>query len=232
MNPYDGFMPPLTRREAQSAAQPFGWRYLLGTLEAIYPVSSITEASALAAIATKVAGRSSERRLQVDLRGHRVRVAVSDQGVISEHEVELMRAVAGAIEKRGWQAAPATHREFARPVMALEWCIDTANPDAIRDFWREALSYDVASDGSLFDPAGQGPSLWFQDMNPVRKERNRLHVDVLVAHDEAPHRIARVLAAGGTLGPTSREPAFSVLIDRDGNEVCICTWSGRDEFGG
>ena len=229
---YDGSMSPLTRREAQNAAQPFEWRYLLGTLEAIYPVSSITEASALAAIATKVAGRLSERRLQVDLRGDRVRVAISDQGMIGEPEVDLMRTVAGAIDKRGWHPAPATSREFSRPVMALEWCIDTENPDAIRDFWREALSYSVASDGSLFDPAGQGPSVWFQEMNPVRKDRNRVHVDISVAHDEAPHRIARVLAAGGTLGPTSREPAFSVLIDREGNEVCVCTWSGRDEFAG
>ncbi len=224
-------MSPLSRREAQDAAQPYEWRFVLGSFEAIYPVASITEASALAAIATKVAGRSSEHRLQVDLRGDRVRVSISDRGTITPHEVDLLRSVAGAIEKRGWHPAPATEREFSRPVMVLEWCIDTANAVAIRDFWVAALSYEVAPDGSLIDPAGQGPSVWFQEMDPVRRERNRLHVDISVAHDEAPLRVARVLAAGGTLGPTSREPAYSVLIDREGNEVCICTWTGRDERG-
>ena len=39
----------------------------------------------------------------------------------------------------------------------------------------------------------------------------------------------RALAAGGTLVSDEAAPRFWVLCDPEGNEVCICTWQGRDE---
>jgi 4a-hydroxytetrahydrobiopterin dehydratase len=65
-------------------------------------------------------------------------------------------------------------------------------------------------------------------MDAPRPQRNRIHLDVDVPHDAAAERIAAALAAGGTLLSDSAAPAFYVLADAEGNEVCICTWQGRD----
>jgi hypothetical protein len=53
----------------------------------------------------------------------------------------------------------------------------------------------------LVDPLGQGPAVWFQRMDAPRPQRNRIHVDVSVPHDEAEPRIQAALAAGGTTKP-------------------------------
>lgn len=65
-------------------------------------------------------------------------------------------------------------------------------------------------------------------MDVPRPQRNRIHLDVDVPHDEAPARIAAALAAGGVLLSDGAAPAFWVLADTEGNEVCVCTWQGRD----
>jgi len=68
-------------------------------------------------------------------------------------------------------------------------------------------------------------------MDAPRPQRNRMHVDITVAHDEAPGRLRAALAAGGTLVRDADAPAYWVLADAEGNEACICTWQNRDERG-
>jgi 4a-hydroxytetrahydrobiopterin dehydratase len=80
----------------------------------------------------------------------------------------------------------------------------------------------------LIDPLGQGPAVWFQRMDAPRPQRNRIHFDVSVPHDEAESRIGAALAAGGTMVNDAQAPAFRVLADAEGNEVCVTTWQGRD----
>ena len=65
-------------------------------------------------------------------------------------------------------------------------------------------------------------------MDEPRPQRNRIHLDVTVAHDEALARMDRALAAGGHLVSDAAAPAFWILADAEGNEACICTWQGRD----
>ena len=89
------------------------------------------------------------------------------------------------------------------------------------------LGYREQSDGSLADPDGFGPPVWFQQMDEPRTERNRFHLDVSVPHDVAEPRIEEALAAGGRMVSDARARAFWVLADVDGNEACICTWQDR-----
>jgi 4a-hydroxytetrahydrobiopterin dehydratase len=56
-----------------------------------------------------------------------------------------------------------------------------------------------------------------------------VHFDITVAHDEAEARVRAAVAAGGRLVNDSFAPSFWVLADAEGNEVCVCTWAGRDE---
>jgi 4a-hydroxytetrahydrobiopterin dehydratase len=222
-------MARLTRTQAQAVAQPYAWRYLLGRYEAVFPVASLVEAAELASVASAVSGAGSE--VSIDLRSDRVRVMVGGSEGIDASLTQRFEEVAGAIRRAGWTPAPPTSLRFHRPSMAMELAIDAVEPAAIRPFWKAALNFVEAPDGSLYDPADQFPAIWFQEMEHPRTERNRIHVDVTVAHDEADARIAQVIAAGGVVGPTSLPPSFTVLIDPEGNEVCICTWLGRDAWG-
>ena len=67
-------------------------------------------------------------------------------------------------------------------------------------------------------------------MDQPRPQRNRIHIDLTLPHDELHARLDRALAAGGTLLSDAAAPSFWVLADPEGNEVCLCTWQGRDEW--
>ena len=81
---------------------------------------------------------------------------------------------------------------------------------------------------ALLDPRRIGPAVWFQQMDAPRPQRNRIHIDVTVAADEAADRMAAALAAGGRLLTDQYARSFWVLADPEGNEACICTWLDRD----
>lgn len=105
---------------------------------------------------------------------------------------------------------------------------------AIRPFWKAVLGYADEPGGdsdqdAIADPAGQLPAIWFQQMDSPRPQRNRIHLDITVAHDEAEPRVRAALAAGGRLVDDSFARSFWVLADAEGNEVCVCTWTDRDE---
>jgi 4a-hydroxytetrahydrobiopterin dehydratase len=65
-------------------------------------------------------------------------------------------------------------------------------------------------------------------MDAPRPQRNRIHLDLTVALDEARARVGAAIAAGGTLVSEAHARAFWVLADVEGNEVCVCTWHDRD----
>ena len=78
--------------------------------------------------------------------------------------------------------------------------IDALDAAAIRPFWQAVLGYvdEPGRSGpwdGLVDPLGQGRAVWFQRMDAPRPQRNRVHFDVSVPHDEAAPRIRAVLAA-------------------------------------
>jgi 4a-hydroxytetrahydrobiopterin dehydratase len=93
------------------------------------------------------------------------------------------------------------------------------------------LGYEYRLDSpeeDLVDQRGRGPSLWFQQMDAPRPQRNRIHLDVWVPHDQAEARVAAALAAGGRLVTDQHAPSWWVLADAEGNEACVATWQSRD----
>jgi 4a-hydroxytetrahydrobiopterin dehydratase len=128
---------------------------------------------------------------------------------------------------------PGIGTEAPRSVQILELAIDALNIAGVRPFWKAVLAYsgEAGAEGPedpLVDPVGQGPAIWFQQMDSPRPQRNRIHIDISVPHDEAPQRVESALAAGGRLVSATRAPAFWVLADPEGNEACVTTWQGRD----
>ncbi|MEK8104372.1 VOC family protein [Micromonospora sp. M12] len=65
-------------------------------------------------------------------------------------------------------------------------------------------------------------------MSAARPQRNRMHLDVAVPHDQAEARIAAALAAGGHLVSDAHAPKWWILADVEGNEACVATWVGRE----
>jgi 4a-hydroxytetrahydrobiopterin dehydratase len=90
------------------------------------------------------------------------------------------------------------------------------------------LGYRQVGDEDLLDPHSQGPPIWFQQMKEPRPQRNRIHIDVFVPHDQAEGRVAAALATVGRLVSDEHAPAWWTLADAEGNEVDVATWMGRD----
>lgn len=221
---------PVSRPAASAAVTPLGWRYLLNRVRAIVPVTSLDEAVRVAAVAAGVAADATGR-LTIDLRDDRVALTVVDRrtGRLTETDLALVRSVTTALTDAGF--APGPTGDSAAQL--TEIAIDALDIPAVRPFWRAVLAYvddptDSPVDGGLIDPTGLGPSLWFQQMDAPRPQRNRIHLDVDVPHDHVDERIAAAVAAGGTLLSDAHARAFWVLADAEGNEVCLCTWQDRE----
>ncbi|GAA0929852.1 VOC family protein [Kribbella koreensis] len=140
--------------------------------------------------------------------------------------------------------------------------IDANDPERLATFWQQALGWVSAppgvSDGEptwwahyrgrlggrdaftdrLFDPAGVGPALWFQQVPEAKAGKNRLHLDLYpTARDDSlsqerrieliDAKAAELVALGATVKHRVRDdnPAdpeyYLVLQDPEGNEFCI-----------
>ncbi|NTY58553.1 VOC family protein [Mycolicibacterium sphagni] len=217
-----------SRQEISDATAELGWRLVLGAVYAEVAAPSLAQASQVAALAVQAAGDAGQGHLSVDIRADRavLRLQSATQWAVTGLDIGLAHRISAELTGRGLRLAPGS-------VQAIEIAIDALDIRAVRPFWKAVTGYvdepgpSDLSDG-LVDPAGRGPAIWFQQMDAPRPQRNRIHLDVDVPHDAAAERIAAALAAGGTLLSDSAAPAFWVLADAEGNEVCICTWQGRD----
>lgn len=159
----------------------------------------------------------------VDLRygGVTVQLISHDVGGLSERDVALARRISTAARELDIPADPAA-------VQTVQIAIDALVSSDVLPFWRAVLGYVDEGPVELADPRGRWPRFWFQQMDAPRPQRNRIHVDVSVPHDQAEHRIAAALAAGGHLVNDAFAPQWWTLADAEGNEADIATWQGRE----
>ena len=151
-----------------------------------------------------------------------VTIADDDFG-LSERDLELARQISVIARELGVPADPSV-------VQTVFVTIDALVLPTVMPFWRAVLGYADRSDSpeDLIDPRFRGPSLWFQQMDAPRPQRNRIHIEVWVAHDQAETRVAAAISAGGHLVSDKYAPSWWVLADAEGNEACIGTWLSRD----
>jgi 4a-hydroxytetrahydrobiopterin dehydratase len=217
----------LTETEASLAVEDLGWRYLLDCLTTAVTTGSLLDASDVIRVAVD-AGPGADDHLRLRATADRVELTLETRGTfrVTTQDVELARAITNAVRAAGHQtvAHPAHHS-----VQMLAIAIDAMDIPAVRPFWRAVLGYDaVAAPADLVDPSYGGPSVWFQQMDEPRTQRNRVHLDLTVPHDDAVARVEAALAAGGRLVSDDHARAFWILADSEGNEVCVCTWQDRD----
>lgn len=158
----------------------------------------------------------------IDLRPTAVTVWLRADEVsgLSQRDVEAARQISAAARILGVPADPSA-------VQHVQVTVDALVTPEVRAFWRAVLGYREVGEEDLLDPHARGPSFWFQEMNAPRPQRNRLHVDVYVPHDQGEARVAAAIAAGGHLVTDQHEPSWWVLADAEGNEACVGTWLGR-----
>jgi 4a-hydroxytetrahydrobiopterin dehydratase len=216
--------------EIAEATDGLGWRLVVGELRTQVAAGSLAQAAAVAAQVADVAGEDAGGHLRLDVRKDRLHLALYtlEPGAVTARDVELAGAISAAVRDLGLVTDPGQDRT----VQLMEIGIDTMDMTAIRPFWKAVLGYadEPGQDGpqnAIVDPDWQGPAIWFQQMDAPRPQRNRIHFDIRVPRDQAQHRIDAAIAAGGRVTYAEEAPAFWVLADPEGNEICVCTWEGR-----
>ena len=103
--------------------------------------------------------------------------------------------------------------------------LDVVDVERMAEFWSAALGYRAERDEGdsihLVPSSGDGPTVWLQPADELKRGKLRCHMD-LTADDPAAE-VERLLSLGAQrtdVGQTGRE-GFEVLVDPEGNEFCV-----------
>jgi 4a-hydroxytetrahydrobiopterin dehydratase len=197
------------------------WRVLFTGACTYFRTGSFARGVVLAETIGRVADAANHHP-DLDLRygGVVVRLWSHDVDGLSDRDVALAREISAAARNLGLDADPSA-------VQDVQIAVDAVNIQAIVPFWRAVLGYRERGDECVVDPAGRGPTIWFQQMDEPRPQRNRIHVDVAVPQEVAEARVAAALEAGGVLVTGEHAPTWWTLADPEGNEVDVAVVAGR-----
>jgi 4a-hydroxytetrahydrobiopterin dehydratase len=217
----------ITPRQFHDADGVEDWRVLGEGACTYFRTGSFEVGARLVQAISQLAGLE-DHQPDVDLRNQGVVVRLitiaHDHYGLSEHHVELARRISAVARELGVPADPSA-------VQTVQVSIDALVIPEVLPFWRAVLGYEYRSDSpdeDLIDPRGRGAPFWFQQMDAPRPQRNRIHIDVWVPHDQAEARIAAAIAAGGHLVSDEHAPEWWTLADAEGNEADVATWQARD----
>ncbi len=201
------------------------WRTLFAAM-AFYPAASAAQSAEFAAAAADVADETGVP-LMVDVRAEGV---VIDSGK-DQWEDDLypgdgrfadLAARIQALARSAGLAADPTQGRF------LQLGIDAVDVPAVRRFWADVLGYGLdPRDGvtDIVDPRRLAPVLIFQKMDPPQpdrlRQRDRIHLELLVPPDGVRGYLDRAVAAGGRV--LSRDGGGCRLADPEGNELHLVT---------
>jgi 4a-hydroxytetrahydrobiopterin dehydratase len=216
----------ITPRQFHEADGVEDWRVLGEGACTYFRAGSFAAGDRLVHAISQLAGLD-DHHPDVDLRYEGVTVRLititHDYYGLSERDVELARQISEVARELGVPADPSG-------VQTVQVSIDALLGPEVIPFWRAVLGYrDRDPEGEdLIDPHGRGAAFWFQKMDGPRPQRNRIHIDVWVPHDQAEARVAAAIAAGGRLVSDEHAPTWWVLADAEGNEADVCTWQAHD----
>jgi 4a-hydroxytetrahydrobiopterin dehydratase len=198
-----------------------GWRFVRDDASTHFRTGSFAEGVALVDAIGRLADAANHHP-DVDLRADGVTVRVGTHtGGLSERDIELARQISAAAD------------ELRVPIdltglQMVQIAIDALVIPDVLPFWRAVLGYQEVGDEDVVDPHMQGPPFWFQQMDAPRPQRNRIHIDLYVPHDQAEARVAAAIAAGGHVVNDENAPEWWTLADAEGNEVDVAPWPDRD----
>jgi len=199
----------------------FDWRVVRNDACAYFRTGSFAAGVALVDAIGRLAD-ATDHHPDVDLRSEGVTVRLrTDSGRLGEREVALAQQISAAARELDVLVDPTS-------LQIVQIAIDAMVIPDVMPFWRAVLGYRKVDDEDLIDPLFQGPPMWFQQMDVPRPQRNRIHIDVYVPHDQAEARVAAAIAAGGHMVSDENAPGWWTLADAEGNEVDVAPWPDRD----
>ena len=218
---------PITMRAFHADGETRDWRVVGDGATAVYRTGSFTAGARLVEAIAAAVGDGVPHRPDVDLQRDTVTVRLltvaDDYMGMTTDDLDLAKRISGLAREQGLTADPGL-------VQTVQLTIDALVSADVMPFWAAVLGYERRADSpdeDLVDPRWRGASIWFQDMDAPRPQRNRIHVDVWVAPELAEARVAAALAAGGRL-VRDAGPMYWTLADAEGNEVDVTCAAGRD----
>ncbi|MGC5310442.1 VOC family protein [Micromonospora zamorensis] len=212
---FAGMTVHITARQFHAADGVEDWRCLYHLVSAHFRTGSLASGITLVDEIGRLVDGPEQQYLAVDLRHSGVTVSMT------RRDIALARRISAAAKALNFPADPAA-------VQLINVTLDALVGADVLPFWQALLGYRRVGDDYLADPSRRGPGLGLQQMDTVRSERNRMHLDVAVPHDQAEARIATALAVGGHLVSDAHAPKWWVLADAEGNEACVATWIARE----
>jgi 4a-hydroxytetrahydrobiopterin dehydratase len=212
----------ITAAEFHGSEDVEDWRVLGRGANAYFRTGSFVRGVELVD-AISVIAEAANHHPDIDLRysGVTVRLTSHDIEGLSQRDVALAKEISLAARELGIPADPTVNEE-------IQIAIDAMDIPTVRKFWRAVLGYKDLGDEDLVDRRSSGPSIWFQQMDVPRPQRNRIHVDINVPHDTIEARVAAAIAGGGRLVTDEYAPSWWVLADPEGNEACLASWLSRE----
>jgi 4a-hydroxytetrahydrobiopterin dehydratase len=203
---------------------PPGWALLVDGLHTRVATDDFAVGLALVAQVGAAAGQQGhfpDLTLRTDAVD--VRLSTAEVHGVTAADLQLAAEITRLVTDAGLTAG-------TRGTSRLELGLDSPDLDAIAGFWAAVLAseHQAGTDyaDEVRDPSNALPTVWFQPSGS-EEPRQRWHPDVWVDPTEVQPRIDAALAAGGALVSDAEAPAFWVLADPQGNQVCLCTWQGR-----
>jgi 4a-hydroxytetrahydrobiopterin dehydratase len=194
-----------------------GWRLVRDEASTHFHSGSfVASLSLVAAIGRQADGGSQHPGMDLRSEGVTVRLSCDSEGRFSEDDLTLARQTSTAARDLGASVD-------LTGLQRVQIAIDALVIPEVMPFWRAVLGYRARGEEDLEDDHNQGPPFWFQQMDAPRPQRNRIHIDVYVPHDEAESRVAAAIAAGGHI-VHDNAPEYWTLADAEGNEVDVARW--------
>jgi len=207
-----------------------GWVRLEGRLLATFDSPDFPAAVRLVDAVARLA-EELDHHPDLLVRSARVVCAVSTHsaGGVTEKDVALAGRIAEVAQQLGATVVP--------PVaQVLRVRLDCADAGAVEPFWTTALRLTprarAGEDGRhLVDESGT-VEVVLTPGEPRQPPAGRVHVSVTVPLSEASDRVGAALSNGGQLRDASHAPAWWVLADAEGNELCVCTDAAQARVAG
>jgi 4a-hydroxytetrahydrobiopterin dehydratase len=190
------------------------WVILHGGPTAVFTVGSLRDAAELATAISDLPGLGPRTVLTAASDRLTVKLTREMWGTEPEH-VDVAQAISRVA--RDAVADTSAVQEVQLAVAAKPNAIDLP-------FWRAVLGYAPMHEDNCIDPLGQSSTVWMQDLDPAKRLRHAMHIDVSLAREHIEARVAEAVAAGGRVVEESERPASWILADRAGNKVCLAAW--------
>lgn len=218
---------PITVSQFRDAAGTEAWPILTDGATTFFRTDSFATSARLVSAISAIEGLEG-RRPAIDIRDDGVTVRLLTRAEkywgMSREDIQRARRITEVAATLGLRP-DGSDVEAIGPIV-----IGVRNAAAVMPFWRALMGYEYRSDTpdeDLVDPRDRGPGLWFETMDEPTEGRNRMHVSVWVAYEQAEARVAAAVAAGGKVIFDRAAPAWWTLVDPEGNEADVATTMTR-----